>query len=132
MLIPCLETVVEGTILVRNITYQKTVMDRYTLDDWETVNDASAWYHLAVPNGWDRFKFSVTLSGSQHGWENTVMWFVGRYSGAGQGQGVEWWDNNDGKNYRVGFKKVEEKVYKRGVAVSAPSKLPFLSFPLRH
>ena len=57
------------------------------------------------------------------------MWLVGKYAGADQGRGVEWWDNNDGRNYRVGFKKVEEKVYKRGVVVSAPSTLPFfLSF----
>jgi hypothetical protein len=33
----------QGSLLVRNITYQKTVMVRYTMDEWETVNDASFW-----------------------------------------------------------------------------------------
>jgi hypothetical protein len=116
-----IETVLEGTLLVRNITYQKTVMVRYTLDEWETVNDVWAWYAVAETNGWDRFKFSVSLD---QGLENRVMWFVAKYDGQGQGNGgecVEWWDNNGGRNYRVGFRKVEEKMYKRGVTVSAPT-----------
>lgn len=119
------ETVLQGTLLIRNITYHKTVMVRYTLDDWETVNDVLGWYHLADKDkiGWDRFQFSISLAGSRQGLEKRVMWLVAKYAGA-DGQGadvVEWWDNNEGKNYRVGFKKAEEKVYKRGVVVSAPA-----------
>lgn len=85
-------------------------------------------------NGWDRFKFSISLAGSQQGLEKRVMWLVAKYAGGADprdregGDTVEWWDNNGGKNYRVGFRKVveqEEKVYKRGVVVSAPSKSLF-------
>lgn len=101
-------------------------MVRYTVDEWETVNDVLAWYD-GNREGWDRFKFSISL-GAQ-GLRERVMWLVGKYAGgAGEGvsgDAVEWWDNNEGKNYRVGFKEIgdqEERaeLYKRGVAVSAP------------
>jgi hypothetical protein len=100
-------------------------MVRYTIDEWETVNDVSGWYD-GNGDGWDRFRFSISLGGQ--GLEERVLWLVGKYAGGvGERDAVEWWDNNEGKNYRVGFKKVvdqEERVevYKRSVVVSAPSK----------
>jgi hypothetical protein len=114
---------------VRNITYQKTVMVRYTMDDWETLNDVLAWYDGKNGNGgWDRFRFSVSLCGQRL--QDRIVWLVGKYAGgAGEGasgDAVEWWDNNEGKNYRVALKEVaavdQPDVYKRGVVVSAPSK----------
>ena len=108
-------------------------MVRYTTDDWETVNDVSGWYHSTDTEriGWDRFKFSISLGTSQQQLENRVMWMVGKYAGGGEGESaVEWWDNNEGKNYKVGFKKVveeSEKMYKRGVSLSAPGKCLFLN-----
>ena len=128
------ETALEGTFLVRNITYQKTVMVRYTIDEWETVNDVSGWYD-GNGEGWDRFKFSISLGGQ--GLQERVVWLVGKYAGGtGEFDAVEWWDNNEGKNYRVGFKEVVDQdepveVYKRSVAVSAPSKF-CLSFVKRY
>lgn len=113
-----------GSIVVRNITYQKTVMVRYTIDEWETVNDVLAWYDVNKDgDGWDRFKFSISLG--EQGLENRVVWLVAKFAGdsvGAVGEEVEWWDNNKGRNYKVGFKKVEEKEkpYKRGVVVSAP------------
>ena len=103
------------------------------MDEWETVNDVMGWYD-GKRDGWDRFKFSISLGGQ--GLEERVVWLVGKYAGgAGEresGDAVEWWDNNEGKNYRVGFKKVVDQdepadVYKRSVVVSAPSK--FWSLP---
>ncbi|KAF8816155.1 hypothetical protein BYT27DRAFT_7333532 [Phlegmacium glaucopus] len=140
----------QGTVLVRNITYQKTVMVRYTMDEWETVNDVLGWYDVGgvsggngTRGGWDRFKFSIALCDDDL--EGKVVWLVGKYVGGGGaaangaspegatgGEGTvgagEWWDNNEGKNYRVGFKKLDqakveeekESPYKRGVVVSAP------------
>ena len=109
-------------------------MVRYTIDEWETVNDVLGWYD-GNREGWDRFKFSVSLGGQ--GLEARVVWLVAKYAGGSgereNGVAVEWWDNNEGKNYRVAFKEVADQeerveVYKRGVAVSAPSK--FLDFSL--
>ena len=122
--------VLEGTLLVRNITYHKTVMVRYTMDEWETVNDVLGWYD-GNEEGWDRFKFSISLAGQAL--EERVLWLVGRYYAGGasereSGDALEWWDNNEGKNYRVRFKKVADRdveVYKRGVVVSAPGNFVF-------
>lgn len=137
-LIHLLESILKGTLLVRNITYQKTVMVRYTMDEWETVNDVLAAYHPAVEeigNGWDRFKFSISLAGRL---ENRVVWLVGKYAGGAaaaqvdKGEGVEWWDNNQGKNYKVGFRKLDdsqeetETVYKRSLVMSAPGNFIYL------
>ena len=126
LLISFLDTALQGSLLVRNITYQKTVMVRYTVDEWETVNDVLAWYD-GNGEGWDRFKFSISL-GAQ-GLQEKVVWLVGKYAGgASEGEGadaVEWWDNNQGNNYRVAFKEVVDQEYKRGVVVSAPSPSKF-------
>ena len=127
-------------------------MVRYTLDNWETVNDVSASYDDGgghKQSGWDRFKFSISL-GDANVLQDRFVWFVGRYVAGASGGGVvltpgmegvvaggEWWDNNGGNNYKIGFRKVEvekeaavEKPYKRGVVVSAPRQCfrPFLSF----
>lgn len=122
-LISAPDTALQGFILVRNITYQKTVMVRYTVDEWETVNDVMASYD-GNREGWDRFKFSISFG--VQGLQERVVWFVGKYAGGAaedlSGDTVEWWDNNQGKNYRVTFKEaVDQEMYKRGVAVSAPS-----------
>ncbi|KAK1234996.1 hypothetical protein PQX77_001789 [Marasmius sp. AFHP31] len=53
---------------------------------------------------YDRFLVTVSLTDYLHlNLENRVMWGVVRYTAPGRG---EWWDNNGGKNYRVGWKKV--------------------------
>ncbi|KAK1230614.1 hypothetical protein PQX77_006309, partial [Marasmius sp. AFHP31] len=53
---------------------------------------------------YDRFLVTVSLTDYLHlNLENRVMWGVVRYTAPGRG---EWWDNNAGKNYRVGWKKV--------------------------
>ena len=165
-----------GTMLVRNVTYQKTVAIRFTMDDWHTTNDVVARYEkslaalpgrfvrgasgaldptkervcspytidligdAAVPIGdapaWDRFRFDINLEDYANALETRTMWLVGRYSAASASQDseiaspaapAEWWDNNMGSNYRVGFERKEqprpessEQMYKRGVIVSAP------------
>lgn len=121
------------------------------MDEWETVNDVLASYHhhpssekIIGAVGWDRFKFSISLGARL---ENRLLWLVAKYAGAGQAKGddgVEWWDNNQGNNYRVCFRKLDdppveqeetEKVYKRSVVLSAPRNYPcfflFLEPPLK-
>jgi hypothetical protein len=104
---------------------------------------------------WDRFRFEIRMAD----YEESVragrvrgMWIVARYStdgssaeevggvgGVGEGgvsgQAREWWDNNAGGNYWLGFRCVpsgggreKEKERSRGVLVSAPRELFSLSF----
>ncbi len=162
-----------GTMLVRNVTYQKTVAVRFTMDDWHTpmtlspamknrlplspvASSAAHQVHwippksvcahrmrvdsigyAAVPIGdapaWDRFRFDINLEDYAIALETRTMWLVGRYLAASASQPseaaaapaapAEWWDNNMGSNYRVGFERkpeCSEQMYKRGVIVSAP------------
>jgi hypothetical protein len=122
-----------GTILVRNIAYEKQVAVRFTLDEWYTTIEVRARYVVSVPvlpwektysSGslgdvvgmianasnaaltplpWDRFSFDICLEDYAYKLQERVLWFVGRYTATGEGGG-EWWDNNSGSNYRVGFK----------------------------
>jgi Carbohydrate/starch-binding module (family 21) len=181
-----------GTLLVRNIAYEKTVAVRYTLDDWHTTCEVAAWHVESLPTlpgrifragsgldasvsslsdsesnsfsnsngelsraeaipGWDRFAFAISLEGYAATLERRTMWLVARYvvptpEGSlptdvlalypsvwvgGGGAGRVWWDNNMGKNYRVGFQVWEgeggEKVHTRtrGKTASTPRKLSF-------
>jgi len=193
-----------GTLLVRNVTYQKTVAVRFTMDDWHTTNDVLAKHERSLsalpgsfwgrregrqgekvlspydlePSGvgagglvfggtpaWDRFRFHINLEdyATSESLDKRTMWLVGRYSagiavpsdgsgqitvlppGGGSGVVTEWWDNNAGRNYGFGFKRVEEEKvlvegrerkdgvsgasgspsgtgYRRGVILSAPCK----------
>ncbi|KZP29316.1 carbohydrate-binding module family 21 protein [Athelia psychrophila] len=118
-----------GTVLVRNIAYEKHVAVRFTLDDWQTTSEVRASYQAslhalpwhskpqtlgdavsAIAGGgsagaWDRFGFTIRLEDHAYKLHERVMWVVGKY---GTGNGQEWWDNNNGSNYRVAFKAIEE------------------------
>ncbi|KAJ3715865.1 hypothetical protein C8R42DRAFT_217598 [Lentinula raphanica] len=131
----------EGTFLVRNITFEKSIHVRFTTDDWSTVNEvrgnwvgscgrsrlialaAKSGSGLSIPrtvgdliafpsyssekensSEWDRFAFRINLPPAVVR-SNRVVEFVGRY--AVGNAGGEWWDNCGGKNWKVGFRKVE-------------------------
>jgi len=136
-----------GTILVRNVPYEKHVAVRFTLDDWQTTSEVRARHVVSVPilpwekahsrtigdavgmlanarnsastpPTWDRFSFNIRLEDHAYKLHERVLWFVGRYTASGEGGG-EWWDNNSGSNYRVGF-KVVTAVKSTGRTISAP------------
>ncbi|KIM82273.1 carbohydrate-binding module family 21 protein [Piloderma croceum F 1598] len=138
-----------GTILVRNIAYEKHVAVRFTLDDWQTTSEVRARHVVSVPvlpwektqsrtlgdavgmlanarnaastpPTWDRFSFNIRLEHHAYKLHERVLWFVGRYTATGEGGG-EWWDNNSGSNYRVGFKVAAAKSREAiGRTISAP------------
>ena len=144
---PARPPVLRGTIIVRNIVFEKSIGVRFTLDDWTTVSEVLATYAgpvspletLAGTNQgktigdligslpestWDRFNFAIKLEDYEtYLWQRTLFLVV-RYSAPGAG---EWWDNNSGENYRITFRALSPPVQperKRGVAI--PSASPFL------
>jgi len=84
---------ITGVIAVKNISFEKDIFVRYTIDSWRSSSDTSAQY---VPNSTDqvsdRFLFNLTLPKSATGLEFAIC-----YRTAGQ----EFWDSNQGKNYKV-------------------------------
>jgi hypothetical protein len=87
-----------GTCQVANISFEKRVTIRYTLDDWKTVEEIDAAYQEPVAssaNTWDRFSFKIKLNASQYIHE--TLHVAIKYITNGK----EFWDNNHDKNYKL-------------------------------
>ncbi|KAF6807266.1 hypothetical protein CSOJ01_08304 [Colletotrichum sojae] len=94
-----------GSISVANLAFQKSVTCRFTVDYWKTTSEVAAEYsHDIRPHdsgiSHDRFTFSIKLSDLAN-LENKTLYFCIRYNVNGQ----EFWDNNNGTNFQVDFRK---------------------------
>ncbi|KAM9880379.1 protein phosphatase regulator [Verticillium dahliae] len=94
-----------GSVAVENLSFQKSVTCRFTLDYWKTTSEVAAEYsHEIRPKesdaGHDRFTFAIKLSDLAH-LESKTLYFCVRYNVMGQ----EFWDNNGGTNFQVDFRK---------------------------
>lgn len=99
---------VKGAVRVRNVAFEKWVAVRFTLDNWVTVNEVSAEFSESIKDGEsDRFTFSIKLNellnwprgAGQH--ETKTMFLCLRF----RTDSAEFWDNNDGANYQLDFRK---------------------------
>jgi len=86
---------VSGTVRVKNITFEKSVVVRYSLDGWMNFNDAVATHQADDDERFDTFAFVVDCppnlpSGSK-------LQFAVRYTAGG----VDYWDSNRGENFEV-------------------------------
>lgn len=122
-----------GTVLVRNVAFAKSVVVRYTTDNWETASEIMASYSSSLPPGivpgsldtpWDKFTFTIKLDDIERSLPQRTLFAVVRYDAHGVG---EWWDNNQGQNYRVEFERpdsnglgLEPNASKTGDQSSAP------------
>ncbi|NXD27608.1 PR3CB phosphatase, partial [Spelaeornis formosus] len=100
----CLESCViqdcalSGTVKVRNIAYEKKVMVRVTFDGWKSFRDIACQYMHSTYGSADTdiFSFELTLpkpSISHRGTEFCISFQCGQKTH---------WDNNHGKNYKIG------------------------------
>nr|XP_034972968.1 protein phosphatase 1 regulatory subunit 3E-like [Zootoca vivipara] len=82
-----------GAVRVLNVAFEKSVSVRYTLNRWASCNEMPAAYLPPPPNGLsDRFAFHLPVGAG-----TTLLEFAVRYRVAD----AEYWDNNDGHNYRL-------------------------------
>lgn len=92
------------SVLVKNITYEKRVSVRYTMDEWATFKDGNASFqspmdHMAS-SAYDRFILTIDLNKEELGLENNAkMEFSIRY----EAEGSVYWANNEEENYKVCF-----------------------------
>ncbi|KAM0716745.1 hypothetical protein Q7P37_008190 [Cladosporium fusiforme] len=104
---PDKETLV-GTVAVQNLSFQKLVVARFTLDHWRTTSEVVAEYNndrrQPMDDGCDKFNFNIKLSDSANIESKTMLLCV-RYNVNGQ----DYWDNNDDRNYQIDFVKSVKK-----------------------
>ncbi|KAJ3413837.1 Protein phosphatase 1 regulatory subunit 3E [Chytridiales sp. JEL 0842] len=92
-----------GTILVRNLCYEKHVMIRWTSDEWASYNDTPATFARLVNTGYngspcvDQFSFNLPLSvmGRDNRYLSVKFEFAVMVSMGGRCE----WDNNGGRNH---------------------------------
>lgn len=135
-----------GTLVVRNIAYEKVVAVRFTLDDWQTTSEVSARHltslhafplvHSGTPSDpmttpqWDRFGFTIRLEDYAAHLAKRTLFLVVRYIAHPPAGPVETWDNNLGQNYKVVFKDSSPTPRLRGFTVSSPRACLSLSNPI--
>lgn len=93
------ESIIVGTVKVKNISYQKEVVVRVTWDDWKSQQDIYCTYARAYGPVttiahvvFDTFSFKITLPPSSKRLEFCICYRVNNR---------EYWDNNDNKNYTI-------------------------------
>ncbi|XP_054164558.1 glycogen-binding subunit 76A-like [Oppia nitens] len=100
------ETTVYGIISVANHTFVKKVFVKYTYNDWQTHVEVEANYMLGSHDGQsDKFSFAIyakpnNFTQSSPDLFHPRLYFAIRYQ---TGDGREFWDNNDRKNYCLNF-----------------------------
>ncbi|KAG8805590.1 hypothetical protein FRC17_005443 [Serendipita sp. 399] len=135
-----------GSILVKNVAFEKSVAIRFTLDNWQTTSEVVCQYVCSLPSlpspfppdrvtpsspplSWDRFSFVIRLEDVERKLAERTIFLVARFSASGVG---EWWDNNGGSNYKLSFKKValsSPPVPKKGPSPLRNSDGPKRMFP---
>ena len=83
-----------GTVNLRNLAYEKFVTIVYTLDNWASVQTASASYDFGNGGEYEVWRFSIDLP---YGTPPQPIDFVIAY----EVDGAICWDNNFGSNYHV-------------------------------
>uniref|UniRef100_A0A3B4DMY7 CBM21 domain-containing protein n=1 Tax=Pygocentrus nattereri TaxID=42514 RepID=A0A3B4DMY7_PYGNA len=89
------EFCLSGLVRVLNMAFEKSVGLRYTLNNWSTFVDAPATYVPHSSDGLtDKFSFKIVTPFLEAG---GTLQFAIKYLVDGH----EFWDNNDGDNYKV-------------------------------
>jgi len=93
---------VNGMISVMNLTFEKRIIVKYTLNKWATEKQCEARYTKKDCDSSDRFVFQITLKEAdfpqfQLNEDRTTMFAI-RYE---TGDGRVYWDNNYGQDYRL-------------------------------
>ncbi|KAM4723033.1 protein phosphatase 1 regulatory subunit 3E-like [Rhinophrynus dorsalis] len=98
----CLESIrtdpfsINGELRVLNLSYEKEVIVRYSVDSWATSSEVPAAYLRGYSDRYtDRFSFKILCPALMN--KEGMLEFAIRYRVCG----AEYWDNNDGDNYKV-------------------------------
>lgn len=105
---------IEGTIKVKNITFEKQVFVRISWDEWETFKDINTTYipgpGSSYTDTFDTFSFKIDIP------PNFDVSKKVQFAVCFMENGNEHWDSNDGNNYCIvsenyeGYKEPSSKV----------------------
>ena len=99
---------VQGTVKVKNISFEKTVFIRYTNNSWESHTDVPAIYVpgpgevAGRPNVFDTFQFEFEVPPSSD--LSKSVEFAVCFEASGQ----QYWDSNSGANYAIVWETFSE------------------------
>ncbi|XP_040913387.1 protein phosphatase 1, regulatory subunit 3Da isoform X1 [Toxotes jaculatrix] len=99
----CFELGVIGITQVINLDYEKDVTARYSFTDWKSCTETKASWVSSITNTWegggqlscDTFRFHLPVPPFLQ--PGAVLEFAIQYKVCG----AEYWDNNDGQNYKL-------------------------------
>lgn len=99
------EKVLAGTVKVKNVSFEKSVKLRVTFDSWKSHTDIGCKYIKdTYPSSYsDTFSFEVSFPENLRLHEHIE--FAISYEVAGR----EYWDSNEGKNYRIQWSSVKKR-----------------------
>ncbi|XP_036326434.1 protein phosphatase 1 regulatory subunit 3B [Rhagoletis pomonella] len=92
------ESIVVGTVKVKNVSFEKEVVVRVTWDDWKSQQDIFCTFARAYGPAtfahvvFDTFSFKITLPPSSKRLEFCICY---------RANDQEYWDNNGAKNYTI-------------------------------
>ena len=86
---------VTGSVRVKNIAYEKSVVVRHSFDGWASSSDVPATYQPDNDERFDTFEFVINCPPNLP--PGSKLQFAVRYSAGG----VDYWDSNRGENFQV-------------------------------
>lgn len=124
------EKSIMGSVVVRNIAYDKSVTARFSFDGWCTTSEVNASWKGGVGaekearTEWDRFEFVIWLGDLKLGEEgiSRKLELAIRYRITSRG--LEVWDNNGGRNYIGTFDRQTVPEKERGRRGHVKQKIP--------
>ena len=110
---------IEGTIIVRNLAFEKWIAVRFTFDRWQTTSEVAARYRESISEyNIDRFEYAIRVPDVTCSKIEEKRLFVAiRYTTAGR----EIWDNNNRENYHLRFKRVTTPEKEKKSSTHPPS-----------
>lgn len=122
------ERALTGTVKVSNVSFEKLVQVRITFDSWKSHTDVTCAYMNNVYGclDSDTFSFAIDLPNSvPHGKQVEFCVFF-------RTQAQTYWDNNDGKNYRLKHLESDvdqtSNVIQKTPEIKNPGKRPEMEF----
>ncbi|CCE62272.1 hypothetical protein TPHA_0C01160 [Tetrapisispora phaffii CBS 4417] len=100
-----------GKIFVKNLNFKKSIKVRYTWNKWITYHETEALYNsnadsILPSTNMDIFRFIIDCNNVRSNCKNALELCIHYISGDEKDNSYkEYWDNNNGKNYKIAIYK---------------------------